>query len=195
MRDSLGDIVSGFPSNAQKSGRKKAHEHFGENKWSCGWLTYSPEHLPHPLPWLSGFRLVRVSQWWWWRAPALSPFLRHPLTWPTNTHMERSQSLNPKEKEKGDGCTGKWSLWFFCVLFALKGHQCVWLSQQRVCYRAELPSSVFKENISPYWTKVSLPDISIKMTNTVYFKTSASRIVYARFILVAWHMMICNYIN
>lgn len=81
--------------------------------------------------------------------------------------------------------------WFVCALFARKGRQCVWLSQQWVCYRAELPSSVFKENISPYWTKVSLPDISIKMTNTVYFKASASRIVYACFILVAWHMMIC----
>lgn len=93
------------------------------------------------------------------------------LTWKDDSLWTLRRKRKEREALEND------LLDFLLVLFSLKGHQCVWLSQQWVCYRAELPSSVFKENISPYWTKESLPDISIKMTNTAYLKASATRIV------------------
>lgn len=76
--------------------------HVSEYKcsWMCCLLTYSPEHPPPRLRWLSGFRLVRVSQWWCRRAPAPSLFLHRPPTWRASTHMGRWRSLNPTERKR-----------------------------------------------------------------------------------------------
>lgn len=61
-------------------------------------FTHSPGHLPPRLQWLSGFHLVKVSLWWYQRAPALSLSLHRPLTWRASAHMGRWRSLNPTEK-------------------------------------------------------------------------------------------------
>lgn len=104
-------MTSHFQTNFQKGGEKIGHNRETNpadmfvciNAVGCivclRMLTYSPGHLPPRLQWLSGFRLVKVSQWWCQRAPALSLFLHHPPTWRASAHMGIWQSLNPTERE------------------------------------------------------------------------------------------------
>lgn len=106
--------------------------HVSEYKRSsmCCLLTYSPEHPPPRLRWLSGFRLVRVSRWWCRRAPAPSLFLHRPPTWRASTRMGRWRSLNPKERKRlRNRAKKKCAHDLICCVCALEENQWTeWLS-------------------------------------------------------------------